>query len=99
MATESAAIGETKIPEITGALVEVEYSVAPISELAPWGRALPSISSGTAGRFRPASMPGEPAWRWKSYGGLFALTNNGSGPIWFAPMVRPDESARILFTP
>jgi hypothetical protein len=90
---------EVKTPEITGAFVAVKYSVAPKSVLAPWGRMVPSMSIGTWARFIPASIPAPPAWVWKSYGALDALTNDGFGPIWFVPIAKPVESDMTLLTP
>src|ERR1700682_5158249 len=80
---------EVNTPEIIGAAIFGTYSNAPWSVLAPFGRLTPPASTGTAARFRPASIPAPLDCSWKSKGAVKALTNIGSAPIEFVPTVRP----------
>ena len=56
---------DVNTPETTGGLTTTEdvYSLAPISEAIPCGRAIPSMSVGTVAKVIPLSMAGEPGCR------------------------------------
>jgi hypothetical protein len=65
MTAELVVMPEANIPEMTGGTA-LMYSYAPTSVPLPCGLVDPAKSMGTAARFTPTSIAGDPARRWKS---------------------------------